>query len=322
MKRCPITYETIAENELYSQRGLRLLAPQLTKLAPLNFSAAEQRAQALARVGKMSLQGVQAKLSARLKITESEFELVDQRGQYILKPQSEHYPELPENEAITMTLAAKIGIEVPVHGLVYSKDKSMTYFIKRFDRKGWTEKIAVEDFAQLSQASRDTKYNSSMEKVAKIIQSFCSFPRIEALKLFKLTLFNFLIGNEDMHLKNFSLITHDQKIMLSPAYDLLNTTIAQQHTQEEIALPLNGKKNNLKKADFIDYFALQHLQLNESVVTNVLNEFTQIISNWETLLKNSFLSPSMQEKYLELLTERWQRLSLGTQTKCSPVAKN
>lgn len=206
------------------------------------LSASELREEALARVGKMSIQGVQPKLSAKLKIKNNCFEIVDQGGHFILKPQNEYYPELPENEALTMSLAAHIGIEIPAHGLVYSKDGSMTYFIKRFDRTGHN-KLAVEDFAQLSQHDRATKYNSSMEKVAKIIAQYCSFPKIEWVNLFKLTLFNFLIGNEDMHLKNFSLITRGPKVSLSPAYDLLNTTIAQRHAQEEIALPINGKKD-------------------------------------------------------------------------------
>lgn len=150
-----------------------------------------------------------------------------QNGRYILKPQSEYYEEIPENEALSMTLASMIGIQIPVHGLVYSKDGSMTYFVKRFDRKGHNQKVSLEDFAQLSGGTRETKYSSSMEKVAKIIELYCTFPKIELAKLFKLTLFNFLIGNEDMHLKNFSLITTNRKIMLSPAYDLINTTIAQ-----------------------------------------------------------------------------------------------
>jgi serine/threonine-protein kinase HipA len=128
MKHCPITYEIISDQENYSQRGLRLLSPQLKKLSPLELSADEQRQEALDRVGKMSIQGVQKKLSAQLKIKEGCFELVDQNGQYILKPQSDNFPELPENEAITMSLAKTIGLEVPVHGLVYSKDNSMTYF--------------------------------------------------------------------------------------------------------------------------------------------------------------------------------------------------
>jgi len=308
MRRCLITYENISEQEKYSKKGLKSLSPQLKDLEPLEFSALEQRQEAIARVGKMSIQGVQPKLSAQLKVKENRFDLVDSGGHYILKPPSEYYPELPENEAITMTLAALIDIEVPVHGLVYAKDQSLTYFIKRFDRKGHTKKVALEDFAQLSEFTRDTKYNSSMEKVAKVVTRFCTFPKIEAAKLFKLTLFNFLIGNEDMHLKNFSLITRDQKITLSPAYDLLNTTIAQTNTKEELALPLNGKKSNLKKEDLVEYFALQFLQLNQTIVSEIFKEIQQALPEWESLIKRSFMSAMMQEKYLLLLEDRIKRV--------------
>lgn len=147
MKRCPITYEVISSQENYSQRGLRELSPQLNDLMPLALTATEQRTTALELVGKMSIQGVQPKLSARLKIKEKHFAIVDKNGRFILKPQSIDFPELPENEAISMSLAATIRLEVPVHGLVYSKDGSMTYFIKRFDRTGHANKVAVEDFA-------------------------------------------------------------------------------------------------------------------------------------------------------------------------------
>lgn len=313
MKRCPITYEEISDQQNYSERGLRLLSPQLKDLAPLEYSAAEQRREALARAGKMSIQGIQTKLSAQLKIKESRLQIVDQAGHYILKPQSEYYTELPENEAITMTLATTIGLEVPVHGLVYSKDGSMTYFIKRFDRAGHNKKLALEDFAQLSQASRDTKYQSSMEKIAEIIsnnQIPVTYPIIEAVKLLKLTLFNFLIGNEDMHLKNFSLITRDQKIQLSPCYDLLNSTISQANTKEELALPLNGKKTNLRKKDFLEYFAKQRLNLNDNVIATVISEIKNALPNWKSMIEKSFLSKEMQEKYLKLLAERSQRLEV------------
>jgi len=310
MKRCPITYEIISDDENYSRRGLRLLSPRLKNLQLLDYSAAEQRAEALARAGKMSIQGVQTKLSAQLKIKECCFELVDQYGHYILKPQSEYYSELPENEAVTMTLAAMIGIEVPVHGLIYCKDNTMTYFIKRFDRSGHNKKIAIEDFAQLLQLNRDTKYNSSMEKVIKVTTQFCSFPKIEAAKLFKFILFNFLVGNEDMHLKNFSLITRDQKITLAPAYDLLNTTIALPRTKEEMALPLHGKKNNLTQRDFFNYLANEQLQLNHNVVAEIIDEITKALANWKTIIGHSFLSKPMQKQYVDLLEDRYRRLGL------------
>jgi serine/threonine-protein kinase HipA len=266
--------------------------------------------EAVARAGKMSIQGVQIKLSASLNAKEQCFDIVDQYGHYILKPQSEFYPELPENEAVTMSLAAIIDIEVPVHGLFYTKDGDMTYFIKRFDRTKHKKKYAVEDFAQLSTLGRDTKYNSSMEKVAELItkSGFCSFPKIEAVKLFKLTLFSFLVGTEDMHLKNFSLITRDQQITLSPAYDLLNTTIAQIHPKEELALPLNGKKNNLKRRDFIDYFAIERLQINNTSISNVLDSIYSALPIWMSLLQNSFLSDHMKDKYLTLLEQRIHRI--------------
>jgi serine/threonine-protein kinase HipA len=310
MKRCPITYDLISDQESYSQRGLRWLSPQLKDLSPLELSADEQRREAIDRVGKMSIQGVQKKLSAQLKIRAGYFEIVDQKGHYILKPQSDLYPELPENEAITMSLAKTIGLEVPISGLVYSKDQSMTYFIKRFDRFGHNKKLALEDFAQLSNGNRHTKYDSSMEKVINVIETFCTFPKIELVKLFKLTLFNFLVGNEDMHLKNFSLITREKKITLSPAYDLLNSTIAQKKAEEEIALPIRGRKNNLTQHDLLDYFAIERLKLNPKVMTDVLEEFQKTIPKWQELISVSFLSQEMQEKYLQLLKTRCARLDI------------
>jgi serine/threonine-protein kinase HipA len=310
MKRCPITYELIQDSEQYSQRGLRLLSPQLKELKELDLTANEQRQEAIDRVGKMSIQGIQKKLSAQLKVKAGYFKIVDQHGQYILKPQSDLYPELPENEAITMTLAKTLGLEIPIHGLVYSKDNSFTYFIKRFDRIGHGKKLALEDFSQLSGTSRYTKYDSSMEKVILVIKQFCTFPKIELVKLFKLTLFNYLVGNEDMHLKNFSLITRNNKIALSPFYDLLNSSIAQKNFKEEIALPINGKKNNLTKRDFWEYLAIERMALNSKTIQEVRETFEQGLLQWDELLRNSFLSKNMQDQYLQLLAHRCERLGL------------
>jgi len=125
MNRCPITYNLCEENR-YSEKGLKLLAPTLKTLALLNFTAEELRAEAMQRASRMSVQGVQPKLSAILNIKEGLFEIVDKSGRYILKPQHHIFPELPQNEDLTMRLAASIGIEVPLHGLIYSKDGSLT----------------------------------------------------------------------------------------------------------------------------------------------------------------------------------------------------
>jgi serine/threonine-protein kinase HipA len=303
MTRCPITYDEIQNGTKYSSQGLKLLARQLKSLEDIPYSAEEQRYEAVARASKMSIQGVQPKLSAILNIAQGKFEIVDNGGEYILKPQS-HFPEVPENEDLTMRLADAFGIEVPIHGLIYSKDKTLTYFIKRFDRIARKGKHSVEDFAQLSGKTRDTKYDSSMEKIVSIIDKFCTFPVVEKLKLFRLTLFNFLVGNEDMHLKNFSLIGRDRKIGLSPAYDLLNTTIAIRNVTEEIALPLGGKKRNLTRKLLIDYFGNERLKLNEPVIQDVLKKLSSVFNVWEETIKKSFLSEPMKEKYFELLSSR------------------
>ena len=309
MNRCPITYEPLPDGATYSLQGLKLLNRNLASLAPLEFTAEEQRQEALNRAGKMSIQGLQLKLSLVLRITEGRFEVVNRGGQYILKPQSLDFPELPENEDVTMRMAAAVGIEVPVHGLVRSIDGSFSYLIKRFDREG-RDRMPVEDFAQLSGASRETKYDSSMEKVAAVIEQFCTFPALERVKLFERTLFSFLVGNEDMHLKNFSLITRNEKIELAPAYDFLNTTIALKAAKEEMALPVKGKKSKLTRNDLLNYFARERLQINERVLNDVLSRFAKAIPAWRELLDQSFLSAEVKQKYAALLTERGQRTQL------------
>ena len=310
MSRCPITYEE-CEGRKHSSNGLRKLSARLNSLNDFPYSAEDQVKEAMVRAAKMSIQGVQPKLSVRLNLNKEIFEIVDMGGHYIFKPQTKNYREVPENEDVTMRLAERIGIDVPLHGLVYSKDKTMTYFIRRFDRVGRNTKIAVEDFAQLSGRDRETKYDSSMEQIISLIEQFCTFPAIEKLKLFNLTLFNYLVGNEDMHLKNFSVIRRNLKVELSPAYDLLNSTIIL-NSPEELALPLRGKKNKLKKDDFFVYFAKERLELTPKSINQTVSRIINVFPTWTELIQKSFLSDSMKTQYIELLKERFSKLELAS----------
>lgn len=309
MNRCPISYEPCG-NRKYSAKGLRLLSPQLRRLQDFPFTVEEQRQEAAARADKISIQGVQPKLSARLSIKEGRFKIVDKGGRYILKPQSLLFSEIPQNEDLTMRLAKLVGIDTPLHGMVYSKDGTLTYFVKRFDRVGKTGKIPVEDFAQLAEKNRDTKYDYSMEKLIPLLERYCTFPALEKLKLFRLTIFDFLVGNEDMHLKNFSLIRRGEKVELSPAYDLINTTIAMKNPVEELALPLRGKKRNLKARDFFEYYALERMQLPQKAVDQVAATFRQQFPVWKKMIEMSFLSKNMKEAYWRLVDQRRRVLSL------------
>ncbi len=308
MNKCPITYESCEGN--YSQNGLKILSRKLKDLKNLDYSAEEQRHEAAKRATKMSIQGVQPKLSAILNVQQSKFEIVDIKGKYIIKPQHHIYPQLPENEDLTMKMASKCGIDTPVHGLVYSKDGTLSYFIKRYDRIGKNNKLHVEDFAQLAGETRDTKYNYSVEKMIKLIDDFCTFPQIEKIKFFKRFLFNFLTGNEDMHLKNYSVISQNDKIELCPAYDFLNSSIVLGKDVEESALPLKGKKKNLTKIILVDYLGAERLNLNQTVIDKTLKELQSAIPSWFKLVNNSFLKKNLRDDYKEMLEKRIKLLDL------------
>jgi serine/threonine-protein kinase HipA len=148
-----------------------------------------------------------------------------------------------------------------------------------------------------------------MEQVASIIEQFCTFPAIEKLKLFNLTLFNYLIGNEDMHLKNYSVIRRDLKVELSPAYDLLNSTIFL-NSREELALLLKGKKNKLKKDDFMVYLAKERLELTPKTIDQTLSRIVNAFPKWIDLIQKCFLSDSMKTRYIDLINERFAKLDL------------
>lgn len=309
MNRCPITYELCGDKK-YTRKGLRLLSQSLKNLKDFPYTPKEQIQMAAQYASKLSIQGVQPKLSVIVNVKQEELEIVHKGGKFIIKPPHHLYEEIPQNEDLTMKLAEIVGIEIPPHGMIYNIDGSLSYFVKRFDRTR-NHKVAVEDFSQLLGYSRDTKYESSMEKVAFVIEKHCTFPVLEKVKLFRLMIFNFLVGNEDMHLKNFTLIRRENKVELSPAYDLLNTTIIMK-VEEESALPIAGKKSNLNYKDFVDYFGVKRLNLPETVLMNILLKFKDSRNRWDKLIKESFLSEKMRSHYENLLDERWQRLMMDT----------
>ena len=310
MNRCPISYEEITTG-LYSRNGLKKLNARLNSLKPLDFTKEELLEEAAARSDKISINGVQPKLSATLSVSDSAFRFVEMNGIFIIKPQQAVHSNVPENEDLTMRLAEKAQIEVPLHGLIYDKAGALHYFIRRFDRPRPKVKYPVEDFAQLSGKNRNTKYDSSMEQVSMLVDKYCSFPAIEKVKLFRLTLFNYLTGNEDMHLKNFSVITKDDITSLSPGYDLLNSTIILKKAKEEIALPLRGKKNNLTRKDLVDYFGQERLKLNDQIIEKVLTDIATVIPAWKQEIEVSFLSMESKKAYIDLIEKRRVKLGLN-----------
>ena len=244
---------------------------------------------------RIAVTGVQPKLSVTLKKQKGKNRLtiVGLWGEYILKPQHHQYAMMPETEDLTMHLAALFKIPVCEHTIMQASDGSMVYIAKRFDRKNG-KKIHMEDLCQLSEFLTENKYKSSYEKAGKLIAKYCN-KGLDLLNYFELVLFSYLAGNNDMHLKNFSVLHLPDGATLSPAYDLLNINLINPKDKEELGLTLNGKKNKIKLTDFKTLAA--SLNINEKVYDNIFKKFQNKNKEVLHLIDQSFLSKEMKKGY-------------------------
>jgi len=225
-------------------------------------------------------------------------------GNYIFKPPSDHFAEMPENEHVTMRIAEAFGINVVKSSLMRLKSGELSYITKRIDRTDAGEKIHMLDMFQITEAF--DKYKGSMEKVGKALHGYSDNTLLDMVYFLELTVFCFLTGNNDMHLKNFSMINVNEKWVLAPAYDLLNVAIINPEDTEELALTLEGKKRRLHWEHF-QRLGIS-LGLNNKQINGIAKRFQKrkpIALQW---LDHSFLSEEYKEKYRNLLEERYQRI--------------
>ena len=256
-----------------------------------------------------SLTGVQPKLSLNLYKHEgsNRLTIVGLWGDFIFKPQTDTYPELPENEDLTMHMAEVARIKVVPHSLIRLADSTLGYITHRIDRTKKGEKIDMEDLCQLTLHPTEYKYKSSYEQIAKTIVAYSSMPKLDLVNFMQVLLFSFITGNNDMHLKNFSLYRPKRLYQLTPAYDLLNVAIVNPKDKEELALTLNGKKSRLKLSDFLKASATMGIEKN--VTMQLIASMKNALPAWAELINNSFLSKDMKEAYLELIDKRIKALS-------------
>lgn len=243
------------------------------------------------KAGKMSISGVHIKASVRLDKHNKSLSIVDEGGTHILKPEPGEYPELPQNENLCMNIAECLDIEVPPHGLFPMADGKLSYVIKRFDRTSGSEKIHIEDMAQILGLPPDSKYDSSLEKVGKAILENTQNKYLNAIDLFERVTLSFVLGNGDMHLKNWSLlIPDDNRIRLAPCYDLVSTELYLPDGDES-ALTINGKRSNLKKSDF--HSLADYLEIDQK---SVKNSFDKIIDNRKQVISLIDDAPDFKQK--------------------------
>ena len=312
MSNCLFCYQPLAANEqdFHASCSKKIFGQPTPPELPYSEEDLEPLAKKVIQ-SQTAVTGVQAKLS--LHITgnpiggnERRFTIVGLWGGYLLKPPTAWYPQLPEVEDVTMHLAQLAKIKTAPHSLIRLQSGNLAFVTKRIDRTK-NGKLAMEDMCQLTERLTEDKYHGSYEQIAKTIQRHSVTPGLDVVNFFELVLFSFLTGNADMHLKNFSLLEQPGLgMVLSPAYDLVNTALVHPADEEEMALTLNGRKKKLTKQDFVA--AMNTLKLEEKQQEMIFNKMAKAWPQWQELIDRSFMSVEFKEQYKSLLKERMNRI--------------
>lgn len=276
---------------------------ELSKIEELAKENVAQRIIVTGVQPKLSLGFTQGKDKNRLTIVGA------LNGRYILKPPFDLYPQMPEIEALSMLLAQACGIATVPFLLIPMKSGELAYLTRRIDRTAKDEKYPMEDACQFTGRLTEHKYRGSYEQIAKGIITYAQNPLLEVVKFYQQVIVSFLIGNNDMHLKNFSLIAFkNNQYQLAPAYDMVAVKLLISEDPEELALNLNGKKRKLKRQDFNEAMAKAHIP--EKAIENLWNRIEKGIQNWTELINNSFLKEELKETLWQLISERAEQINL------------
>ena len=309
MSKCLYCYKELekGQRDFHPQCARKFFGMREAPLLEYRHEDLDQLAEQIIRA-QTSLTGVQPKLSLNLSKHEgcSRLTIVGLWGDYIFKPQTDMYPQLPENEDLTMHLAEATKIRVVPHSLIRLADGKLGYITKRIDRTKNGEKIDMEDMCQLTLHPTEYKYKGSHEQIAKVIKQHCDMPKLDLTNYMQVLLFCFVTGNNDMHLKNFSLYRPSNGYQLSPAYDLINVAIANPEDNEELALSLSGRKSNLNLNDFLR--SAITMGLEENVVLRLIDNMRKAMPKWKSLIHSSFLSEDMKDRYEQIIISRINRL--------------
>ena len=310
MDKCLYCYRPLekGEKDFHAKCAKKFFGTE--KVPTLNYSCEELEELAVQVIkDQTSLTGVQPKLSLHLNEHEGSQRLtiVGLWGGFICKPQTIQFDQMPETEDLTMHLAELAKIDVMPHTLMRMADNSLCYLTRRIDRSSTGEKLAMEDMCQLTERQTEHKYKSSYERIAKAIVQYSSMPKMDVTNFFEVILFSWITGNNDMHLKNFSLFEpHDGNIRLTPAYDMLNAVILNLKDDEELALTLNGKKKKLKRSDFI--LSGMMMGVEQKTIERLIGKYVKLLPEMKKFIGNSFLNSKLRDKYAQLITERIDRI--------------
>jgi len=310
--RCLYCYQPLSGNEVDFHASCSRKFFGTTTPPELPYDENQMSTLALKIVqSQMTVTGVQPKLSLNLtkgksKTEHKRFTIVGLWGNYILKPPTDNFPQMPEVEDLTMHLAEIAKISTVPHALIRLNSGQLAYITKRIDRSD-KRKLHMEDMCQLTERQTEHKYHASYEQLAKALLKYSTNPGLDIVNFAEILLFSFLTGNADMHLKNFSLIYDTlNEPVLSPAYDLLSTVLVNPKDDEDLALSLNGRKKRLKRRDF--EIAFNSMKLDARQQANIFAKMEKALNKWLDFIQISFISPDFKEKYIQLLNDRFDRL--------------
>lgn len=309
MSKCLYCYKELADGEVDFHKGCCKKFFGIPEAPELPYSLDELDTLAAQVIqSQTTLTGVQAKLSLHLDRHDGSKRLtiVGLWGDYIFKPQTQSYKTLPENEDLTMHLAEIAKIKVVPHTLIRLKDGTLGYLTKRIDRSADGDKIPMEDMCQLTERQTEYKYKSSYEQIAKVIAKYSYAPLLDLTDFYEQVFFCWLVGNNDMHLKNFSLYGPKGKWGLTPAYDLLNVTLVNPKDDEELALTLNARKKRIKKADFVK--AMETSGIAPKVFENMVSKYHKLLPKFNEVIDMSFLDDEDKKMYKQSIAARLKRL--------------
>lgn len=300
--RCLCCEQPLEEEGRYHPKCLRALWGK--PIAPkIPFAAKDLPEKVTASADHMSISGVQAKALVRLNNDSGELEFAPTGSTHILKPEPNEYPDLPAMENVCMVMAETVGMNVPSHGLFPLADGHLCYIIKRFDRTEDGGKIQSETMYQLL-GSTD-KYEGSLESIGKAIRAHAENVGLDTIDFFERVLFSFLIGNGDMHLKNWALLIRDKKASLAPVYDFVSSKVYFKR-ETDSALMINAKKNKLKRSDFEKFAA--YLKIDSKAAANSFEKMQNAREKLRELAIYSELNPSKRQDLEDVLAERFKRI--------------
>lgn len=309
MSKCLYCYKELGEGEVDFHKACSKKFFGVPTAPELPYSLDELDTLAAQVIkSQTTLTGVQAKLSLHLDRHEGSKRLtiVGLWGDFIFKPQTQTYKTLPENEDLTMHLAEIAKIKVVPHTLIRLQDGTLGYLTKRIDRTSEGGKIPMEDMCQLTERQTEYKYKSSYEQIAKVIAKHSYVPLLDLTDFYEQIFFNWLVGNNDMHLKNYSLYAPKGKWVLTPAYDLLNVSMVNPKDKEELALTLNAKKKRIKKSDFVR--AMETSGISPKVFDNILAKYRKLLPKFNEIIDLSFLEKEDKEIYKQSIASRLARI--------------